>query len=195
MQRIMPKTQEETKYLTCAETAKLVRQALKVVFPGIKFSVRSNTYSGGASIDVGWFNGPTENEVKKITDRYEGADFDGMIDRKTYHTSTLIAEDGTARKVHHGADFIFTNRHYSFSGLTSENSFIQVMQDLCKLQRIKYQGYYTLYLLGGNDREDLRGHTNRLLRITSFNPDEDYSGIEYAEENSNHWCRVIKIKK
>lgn len=35
------------RYLSCAETAKLVRQALKEAFPGVKFGVRSSTYSGG----------------------------------------------------------------------------------------------------------------------------------------------------
>ena len=30
-----------TNYLTCAETAKLVRSALKTEFPGVRFSVRS----------------------------------------------------------------------------------------------------------------------------------------------------------
>ena len=41
-----------TRYLTCAETAKLVRKALKEAFPDVKFSVRSNVYSGGASLSV-----------------------------------------------------------------------------------------------------------------------------------------------
>ncbi|WP_338423309.1 LPD29 domain-containing protein, partial [Xylella fastidiosa] len=47
-----------TKYLTCAETAKLVRKALKESFPDIKFSVKSSNYSGGASIRVSWIDGP-----------------------------------------------------------------------------------------------------------------------------------------
>ena len=42
----------KVEYLTCAETAKLVRSALKAAFPGVKFSVCSSTYSGGASIDT-----------------------------------------------------------------------------------------------------------------------------------------------
>ncbi|WP_180273430.1 LPD29 domain-containing protein [Pseudomonas amygdali] len=33
-----------TRYLTCAETAKLVRKSLKEAFPDAKFSVRGNTY-------------------------------------------------------------------------------------------------------------------------------------------------------
>lgn len=41
------------KRLTCAETAKLVRKELKKHFPGQKFSVRSHTYAGGASISIG----------------------------------------------------------------------------------------------------------------------------------------------
>ena len=54
----------ETKYLSCAETAKLVRTALKKNFPGVKFSVRSSVYSGGASIDVSWMLGLL---LKKLT--------------------------------------------------------------------------------------------------------------------------------
>lgn len=75
------------KHYTCAETAKLVRQALKANFPQVRFSVRSNTYSGGASIDVHWTDGPTEDQVDAVAGRYEGAGFDGMIDLKysCYH--------------------------------------------------------------------------------------------------------------
>lgn len=61
------------KYYTCAETAKFVRDALKEAFPGIKFSVKSRTYSMGASIDVKWFDGPTEDEFKAVTHKFEGS--------------------------------------------------------------------------------------------------------------------------
>ena len=101
------------KYLTCAETAKLVRKALKAEFPKIKFSVRSKTYSGGASIRVSWTDGPAEPTIKAIVNRYQGADFDGMIDLKTYRNSEL---DG--RPVSFGADYIFTDRNYSVDWLT-----------------------------------------------------------------------------
>lgn len=101
------------KYLSCAETAKLLRKALTAKFPKIKFSVRSKTYSGGASINVGWTNGPTSSQVKKICDLYEGADFDGMQDLKTYKSSILVGVDGNMEKVHFGADFIFESRHYT----------------------------------------------------------------------------------
>ena len=97
------------RYLTCAETAQTVRKALKASFPAVKFSVKSKTYSGGASITVHWVDGPTAKQVTAITSQFEGADFDPMIDLKTPVYQTL--PDGS--RLHYGADFIFPERHYS----------------------------------------------------------------------------------
>lgn len=96
------------KYLTCAETAQLVRAALKEAFPGVKFSVRSSTYSGGASMYVKWTDGPNIAQVEAVTDKFKGSYFDGSIDYKgnVYH---MI--DG--QEVSMGADFIFTSREFS----------------------------------------------------------------------------------
>lgn len=80
------------RYLTCAESAKLLRKALKAEFPGVKFSVRSETYAGGASINVGWLDGPTERQVDGVLYRFRGADFDGMIDLQTYRRHWLTPE-------------------------------------------------------------------------------------------------------
>jgi hypothetical protein len=97
-----------TQYLSCAETAKMIRSALKESFPGIKFGVTSKTYSGGASIRVEWRDGPPASMVKAITDTFERSYFDGMIDYKgaKYH-----AIDGQPTRF--GADFVFTEHSYS----------------------------------------------------------------------------------
>ncbi len=50
-------------YLSCADTAQLVRAALEQAFPRQKFSVRSHTYAGGASIDISWTDGPQTGRV------------------------------------------------------------------------------------------------------------------------------------
>lgn len=89
------------RYLSAAETAKLVRLALKREFPGVKFSVRSKTYSGGASIDVSWVDGPTSSEVDRVIGVYAGGDFDGMIDLKISNEHWLNP-DGTAAVAHAG---------------------------------------------------------------------------------------------
>ena len=134
---------ETTRYVSCADTAKLVRKALKREHPGVKFSVRAKTYAGGASINVSWDDGPRAADVDPILKRYEGGRFDGMIDM-AYSVShylrpdgeVMIArnpgtegqrgsntgEDNTAladlmpadvERVRFGADYIFSNRHVS----------------------------------------------------------------------------------
>lgn len=132
-------TDQSPEYLSVVDTAKLVRKALKRAFPLTKFSVRSDSYSMGAAIDVGWTDGPTAAQVEAITNPFRGAGFDGMIDLKTYNTSwleddgtaTLAHDRGTAesrgsmperigsrrtpgaRLVHFGADYIHTNRSFT----------------------------------------------------------------------------------
>lgn len=99
-------------YLSVADTAKLVRKALKESFPGVKFSVRSKSYSMGASINIGWTDGPNARQVEQVANAFEGSYFDGMTDYKgnNYH-----ALDG--KPVMFGADFVFANREHSDAGI------------------------------------------------------------------------------
>jgi hypothetical protein len=97
-----------SKYITVADTAKELRKALKAAFPDQKFSVRSHSYAGGASIDVRYVDGPDEGAVKAVADQFSGAAFDGMIDLKSYHSSHHNGEE-----VHWGADFVFVTREFS----------------------------------------------------------------------------------
>lgn len=92
-------------YLRCADTAKLIRKALKEAFPGIKFSVRSDTYAGGASIRVNWTDGPTQRDVDKIARTFSGATFDSMTDMKEYKRQTM-----NGQPVSFGADYVFCSR-------------------------------------------------------------------------------------
>jgi hypothetical protein len=112
-------------YLSCAETAKLVRAALKESFPGVKFSVKSKVYSGGASINVSYVDGPSYDQVKAVVGMFEGSYFDGMTDYKGSNYSSL---DG--QEVSFGADFIFVDRNFSV-GL-----FTDLVANACK-----YYGY------------------------------------------------------
>ncbi len=97
-----------TKYFTCAETSKLIRQSLKEAFPRVKFSVCSSTYSGGASISVNWTDGPNAAQVDAITKGFQASYFDSSID---YRGSIYHMMDG--ERVQFGADYITTTRSYS----------------------------------------------------------------------------------
>ena len=131
------------RYLTCANTAKLVRKALKREFPGQKFSVRSDVYSGGASIDVRWTDGPRPADVDPVVKQFAGGRFDGSIDL-AYSVTHYLRPDGEAmvernpgtigrmgsdpgysnehladlmpegvEVVHFAADYVFTHREVS----------------------------------------------------------------------------------
>lgn len=97
-----------SKSISCADTAKLIRQALKEAFKGVKFSVRSSIYSGGASIYVGWTDGPNSAQVEAVAKVFSGAYFDGMQDLKG---ATYALLDGQV--VQFGADFVFCDRKHS----------------------------------------------------------------------------------
>lgn len=96
----------KTQYISCADTAKLVRAALKAAFPGIKFSVAQG--SSRSSLNVRWTDGPTPEQVEKITNQFEGASFDGMQDLET---SIKRVVNGV--EVYYGAKYIFTDRKLS----------------------------------------------------------------------------------
>lgn len=92
-------------YMSTAETAKMVRVALREAFPGVKFSVRSSVYAGGSSINVSWVDGPNGAMVDRVAGTFSGAYFDGQLD---YKGATKAMIDGVV--VQFGADFIFTQR-------------------------------------------------------------------------------------
>lgn len=116
------------RYISVTDTAKLVRAALKAGFPGVKFSVRSDSYSGGASIRVGWTDGPFEQDVATTVQRFRGADFDGMQDLKTNHDTLLATPEGV-EVVHFGADYIFTERKLSDAYATELQAHAELVLD------------------------------------------------------------------
>lgn len=68
-----------------AACASAIRQELKEKFPGVKFSVKSETYSGGNSVRIYWTDGPEYEAVNRIVKGYQEGHFDGMTDCYEYH--------------------------------------------------------------------------------------------------------------
>jgi hypothetical protein len=144
-------------YIRPADTAKLVRAALKESFPGVKFSVRTDTYSGGASIHVGWTDGPNTKQVESITDVFSGSYFDGMID---YKGSRYALFDG--RRVNFGANFIFCRREHS------DESVFRVMRRLktdATVESFRNGSLYSVPFAHVNAQgaNDLQGVINTIL--------------------------------
>jgi hypothetical protein len=70
-----------------ALTAQAIRKELKLHFPLIKFSVKSDSFAGGNSVRVEWNNGPTYEKVEALVGKYQYGRFDGMQDLYEYNNS------------------------------------------------------------------------------------------------------------
>lgn len=85
--------------------AKNIRIELKATFPGVKFSVRSSSFSMGNSIDVRWTDGPTTSQVDEIINKYTAGSFDGMTDCYNYERGAWTDAFGDAKYVHSSRDY------------------------------------------------------------------------------------------
>lgn len=126
----------QSRYVDVAEAARMLRPILRRAFPGVKFSVRIDRYSIGASISIAWNDGPTRDQVEQITNGFKGSRFDGMDDLQygadswycTTHGARAAATWGTgddrskpissrccdnAELVHFGSGYVSTNRALS----------------------------------------------------------------------------------
>jgi len=99
------------RYITTTDTAKALRAALKEAFPKLSgrfFSVKTNKYAGGSSIDVTWTDGPAEAQVEKILAQFRGAFFDASTDMKE-----RIHQNFQGEEVNFGVDYVNGQRMFS----------------------------------------------------------------------------------
>lgn len=171
---------------TCSRSQE-PKSELQHVFPGIKFTVRSSSFSGGDSIDLRWSLGPTSKEVRAIAGKYQEGHFDGMID---LYENDHSAHGEAIDKVLGRAKYVSESRNFP------DDLYEKIGRALCALQHVDYDGPYTRFLFGQHDRYDLQSHVTQLLSRTSFNAGESYLDVEtvpFEERDSgNDWCRIIK---
>lgn len=80
-----------------------IRKELKAAHPKVKFSVRKRDYD---CVYIGWTDGPTEKQVREITDKYKYGRFDAMQDMYEDNSSPF-------NEVFGGAKYVFTQRERS----------------------------------------------------------------------------------
>lgn len=84
--------------------AKSIKNELKLKFPSVKFSVKSDNFSMGNSVNIDWVDGPTTSEVDSIVKKYQYGHFNGMED---------IYESSNRRDDIPQAKFVHTHRELS----------------------------------------------------------------------------------
>jgi hypothetical protein len=92
------------------DVAKLIRDALKSYFPGVKFSVRTDV----STVSIRWTDGPTVAAVDLVANEYKGQHYDGQQERRTYRGDVLVIGRGGTRNAYRlGTDFVQTSRESS----------------------------------------------------------------------------------
>ncbi len=164
----------ETICKTAAETAKRIRTELKAAFPGIKFSVRSETYSMGNSVNISWTNGPTSKAVDLIVKKYEYGRFDGMTDSSSTEETLVSMPDGTVANLG-GAKHVFTRREISKDILD------RAERDICPLNQVEYKGPNTP-VMGNNGfgRWNAGEFSRSILRARDLT--KGYSGMRLLSQ-------------
>jgi glyceraldehyde-3-phosphate dehydrogenase/erythrose-4-phosphate dehydrogenase len=63
-----------------ARAARAIRSELKRRFQKCSFSVTSKSFSMGNAVYISWTNGPSQEEVNALVDKYQYGHFDGVTD-------------------------------------------------------------------------------------------------------------------
>jgi hypothetical protein len=99
---------------TATETGKVIRRALRDVFPGVRFSLKGSRGTGHGWFALSWTDGPTTFEVDKVTGRFRSSYFDGMDDSTHQIPATMYADaDGVIREHRYTCHGVNTQRDYS----------------------------------------------------------------------------------
>lgn len=87
-----------------AQTALLIRKILKKEYPMVKFSVTSDNFANGNSVDVRWEDGIPSSKLESFLRQFEYGSFDGMTDSYNYDN----------HKEHPQAKYVMSQRSLSY---------------------------------------------------------------------------------
>lgn len=99
------------KISSAALGSKNIKRLLKHLYPGTKFEVKSDIYSGGSSIRVYWEwqqygNAPNERLVRQDISIFGSSRFDGMTDSTSYDEDTYR---NVFRDLYGDTSYVFTS--------------------------------------------------------------------------------------
>ena len=161
------------------ETAKAIKLVLSVLWPGTKFSVKSERYSGGCSITAAWVDGPTDKDVRAVMDVFQDTHFDGMTDS----TSHSGPEEWNGHRFKFRTGYCSGSREQSFS-LLGECACRFAKETGLEPPAIHQEGNHVWV-----DRAD-----GKPCGYSFHGPCEDYpEGVICREADEGHWTAADVI--
>jgi len=158
-----------------ATAAGNIKRELQKAYPGIKFSVKSKSFSMGDDVNVNWELGPTTNEVQGLIDKYQQGNFDGMIDLYEYDHDP---QREAFRKAHGETKYAMANRHIP------DYVYDVIIRELCQRQRVPFEGpIHNIHLMG----EWATTWVHRILGKTNVPPGAKITGLSKTDCTCGRW--------
>ena len=90
-----------------------LKKLLRRLFPGTKFYIRKDSYSGGSSVNIYYVDGPAKEKVEKAMS-WNTRGFNGMYDISYSKTYKVLMPDMSIRKLEFDwYGYVFVHREYS----------------------------------------------------------------------------------
>lgn len=126
-------------HMSAKHTASIIKQYVKKFFPLVKVWSKSQTYSGGSSVDVNVSYGGGESidpnvfeMISEFSNKFKAGSFNGMEDIYEYNNNDVKTDNGT--KLDYFPSYVFcknapkwgtveywVNEYNEFLNMTSEN--------------------------------------------------------------------------
>ena len=167
---------------THATAAGNIKKELQAAFPGIKFSVKSKSFSMGDDVTVNWELGPTSKEVDAIIGKYEMGSFDGMQDLYEYdHDPNREA----FRKSHGETKYAMANRH------VPDYVYDLIIRELCQRQGIPFEGaIHNINIMG----EWATTWVHRIMGKTSLPAGAVITGLSKTDVTCGRWEDFFNVE-
>ncbi len=149
-----------------------IKLELQAKFPGVKFSVISDSFSGGNSVTAKWTDGPTEEEAREIINYYQHGNFDGMTDMYNYKRVT-------GHKLYGSAKYTSSSREISFID--------ELTAAVCEYFKVDPEADAEKWIDGSSDSP--RQIARRISYRASLKGNERYTGIT-TESGSREGLKI-----
>ena len=126
-------------HMSAKHTASIIKQFVKRFFPEVKVWSKSQTYSGGSSVDVSLSNSDGSEinnniyqQIQSFSNKFKAGSFNGMEDIYEYNNNDVLTDNGT--KLDYFPSYVFcknapqwgtveywVNEYNNFKVMTSEN--------------------------------------------------------------------------
>lgn len=166
-----------------AAAAKQIKTLLSAKYPSVKFSVRSEVFSGGDACRVAWSFGPTVKQVEEITHQFTAGSFNGMEDLYEYNSN----------RGNDTAKYITESRGYSSA------AYAFVEEHICKKIGKEYQAgrmdQVNYYDSNNGYSDTITQIAYRILNRAAFSSDNvEFTGLTYDSSKGHQVEQFYKIE-